>query len=563
MLHGRKQLRAAALAMVALLAGAAAADTIVLKDGNRYDGRAERRGDKVRIHMDYGTIEVPADDVDHIIPSAPASRPSTAPGPPEAPAAGGALDTSQFTMADVTRPEPLAFLFMRNLPSTTDAGESYNLRRQIRHFRILAHERQRKVGGQWLTPEVFQRRRRAFADYLRQARELEDDADRVRGDDPADEAERLRLRRQAAGKYRAAAQQWADPLLRRFLLGIAELYAGNPRRAEPLFRACAEEAPQVAGFHQGRALALRELRQYDDALEAALTALRLRPEAPQAVALVADTMAEMPGAQTQRPPYTTAAEILERYSDVEETVERARDDLRWLMPGLRRRWGVRDEGAMPDLPYDRFDFRQAVGVPVGEQFLLVDETAVEDAEEVFVRLPDGTLLPAEAARMRSGMFGSRGPLPPLRVLSVPGATFTPLEVVEEPPAGVELTARAVGIYREMGSQPRTFTTQLEQQDDGWTPTVPLAAGEGAAPLLAPDGKLAGLLAGRTDVAEEGGGPDRLLPPGQIQNVLENTRMRIRSGGYSFGHRRAERTVEPRGVEGRTFLILATFGETFE
>lgn len=546
--------------VLSLLAASASADTIVLTDGRTYTGRAVRRGNVVRIEMDHATIEVPADEVEYIIPSKPDEDTASEPEPDTSPEAT-ARRTTGPTAIDATRPEPMLFILMRRLAETPAGSESYNLRQQIRRFRIMAHERKRKVSGQWVGPDYFIRARQAFADTLDEANELNHAAERVRGDTPADDAERRRLRQQAATRYRAASRQWPDPLLRKFLTGIAELYAGDYRRAELLFADCIAEAPQIAGFHQGRCLALGESRRYGDALIAAMDTLRLRPESPHALALVVDAMANIPGAQTDKPPFTDARDLLGEYEDVEATVERARRRPRWLMPGLRRDWNVRDETTMPALPYDRLFVRQAVGVAVGEQFLLVDAEVVEGAEEVFVQAPDGRLFGGEVARKST--FGRQGPMPPLRVLGVADATFTPLEVAQSPEEGADLAARACGTFTQMGSEIREFSTRIGTDGEALKPGNGLLAGESAGPVLTADGKLAGLIAAKTDPAEDDGGDNRVIGPHEIRDLLDASRMRISRGGFGFGHDQAKRLGEPEAVDGQTFLVFGIFAETFE
>ncbi|MFW6065286.1 MAG: hypothetical protein ACOC9S_00565 [Planctomycetota bacterium] len=553
---------AAIAASVLVLTATCIADTVVMESGKTYTGRAERRGETVRIEMDHGTIDVSAEDVLYIIPSEDddatgAGEDAESAEPDDAPRA----PTRTATTVNAARPEPMLFMLMRRLERTAAGGESFTLRQQVRRYRIMAHERKRKVGGRWVDPDYFRRGRQAFAEKLAEADELAKRVDRVRGDDPSDEAQRRRLRQQAATQCRSAAKQWPDPLLGKFLRGIAELYAENYRRAERHFSECVDDMPQVAGFHQGRALAFRGLRQHAEELTAAMETLCLRPESAQALAMVVDAMDNIPGAETDKPPYSDAREMLADYQDVDSTVRRARRGVRWLMPGLRRDWNVRDEKSMPELPYDRLSVRQAVAVAVGEQFVLVDAEAVDGAEEVLVGTEDGRVFPADEARIST--FGRRGSLPALRVLGVPGATFTPAEPAESVEEGSELVARAVEAFRQMGKEPREFTTSITSDGDILKPSVALLAGESASPLMTEDGSIAAFLAARTDPAEDGGGPSRVIPAEEIRELLDASRMRISRGGFAFGSSRAERDAEPVAVEGQSFIVYGIFGETFE
>ncbi|MGC9454076.1 MAG: hypothetical protein ACP5HU_04355 [Phycisphaerae bacterium] len=562
MISGKKSTSCSLLALCVLaLSAAVVADTVVMESGKTYTGRAERQGETVRIEMEHGTIDVPAEEVLYIIPSEEQDEePDSEPTAPDGAADGTATRYTGNTAADATRPEPMLFVLMRRLQNTPAGTESYSLRRQIRQFQIMAHDRKRKVGGQWVDPDYFKRAREAFAETLDEANELDRSIGRVRGDTPADEAERLRIRQQAATRYRSAARQWPDPLLQKFLMGVAELYAGNHSRAESFFDACIAELPQVAGFHQGRTLALQGARRYDEALRAAMDTLRLQPESPQALALVAGAMENIPGAETDRPPYTDAREMLEEYEDVDETVSRASREMRWLMPGLRRDWNVRSETSMPELPYDRLYVRQAVAVPVAEQFVLVDAEVVEGAEEVFLQTADGRLFGCDAARIST--FGQQS-LPPLRVLAVADASFTPADVAEAVVEDQDLTVRACDAFGQMSSDVREFRTRIKGENDTLKPTVELLPGESGSPVLTDDGKLAAFLTGRTDPAEDNGGPGRVVPPDEIRELLDASRMRIRRGGFGFGHSVAKRNAEPVALEGQAFVVMGLFGEKFE
>ncbi len=562
--------------VAAFLAPAAASaeeeETIILTDGRSYTGRVVERGENVRIEMSFGTIDIPSSEVAYIIP-AQSDANADADAEPVEPPDEADEDSEQtdlpdtvdagtgFSLADATRPEPVVFMLMRTLSDARIGTESYQARQKLRRFQILAHDRRRKVAGQWRPPDYFIRTRAAHMEHIEAAEELQRKADRIRGDDAAERHRKRQLQQRAAGRYRTAAQQWPDPLLRQFLMGAAELYAENYARAEGFFRSLVEEAPYVAGFHQGHSIALRGLRRHNDALSAGMNALRLHPESPQALALVVDAMERVAGAETDRPPYTDARELLRQYSDTDAAVRRARRDQRWLMPGLRRQWGISDARVLPEMPYDRLCFRQAVAVPVHEHFLVVDVDVVEEADEVFVRLADGTWLPAEVEQVRT--FGRRESPPPLRLIGVADASFTPLEIAEAPPDEADLTVKAAPFYAQMGSRIRQFSTRLESDGDDWKPTQPLAAGESASPVLAAEGAIAGILAAKTDPTEDNAGPDLAISPAEIRRLVEDSRLRIGRGGLSFGTDRVERTAEPREADGKAFLVIAIFGEKFE
>ncbi|MDY6913099.1 MAG: hypothetical protein SVT52_01390, partial [Planctomycetota bacterium] len=321
--------------------------------------------------------------------------------------------------ADPTRPEPIVFMLMRSLAATPAGTASYELRRQIDRWQSFAHDQKRKVGGNWLSPEDFQRRRRAYAEHLKQVQSLAHNIRRIRGDEPADLAERKQLRGRLNAKLIQAAKTPTDPLLRNFLLAVAQLQTGRAGRAEAAFRQCARQAPTVAGFHQGRALALQQLDRHTDALAECIRVLELRPTSREALYMLQDTMKKVPGSDIRTETYTAAGKLLGRYENPKHSKRRGRA---WLMPGGD--WLVRNE-MLPDLPYDRLVFRQALGVPIGKRTLMVDAGLADGAVELLVRIGEKTLVPAYVRR--TGSYGRTGKRPVLAFLSVEDIEFTPLK----------------------------------------------------------------------------------------------------------------------------------------
>ena len=51
---------------VALAVCGAMADTVYLKDGRIFRGRVEQTGDSILLHMEYGTLEYPLEEIDRI-----------------------------------------------------------------------------------------------------------------------------------------------------------------------------------------------------------------------------------------------------------------------------------------------------------------------------------------------------------------------------------------------------------------------------------------------------------------------------------------------------------------
>ncbi|HOF18398.1 MAG TPA: hypothetical protein PK082_05775, partial [Phycisphaerae bacterium] len=481
--------------------------------------------------------------------TAPATAPDVKPG---------ALKMS-VPLDQTSQPEVLAFMILRNL-SARPSGDTFDMKRQLEQYRILAHERKRRAAGRWLDAKDFVRRRQAFQENLKDARDL------LRKSPPASDtsakakSERTRIDQAAGQKLQTAAKAWADPVLRSFLLGACFLNDGAYAQAEALFRdGCAAE-PRVAAFHQGRAAALLNLQRELEAVEELTLAARLSGGAKELLADLQDAMAKVPGAQAGSAAYQDAKGLLDDYGvsgrpAAPRTAYQAQG-VTWMLPG--RKVHVRDR-SLPEPPYDRLYSKQAVGVPLSTRKLLVDSSVVDGALEVFVRIDDRTVVPARFQRF--GSFG-RGAPPPVAVLTLERYTFTPAEADEKtPPApGAKGAAFSLGLFEEMGSVIRESPVEVSAvaEDGAVRFAGGLAAGETTSPVLTADGRLLGFLAGKTDVTADNGGPDRWIAlPGIAREVQQ---AKSAAGGYYGG---AQAQAKPIAAEGKVFIVYGVFGETFK
>ena len=63
-------------------------------------------------------------------------------------------------------------MLMRNLRAATSGAESMDLRKQNEQWQVLAHERKRRVAGQWYTPKDFINRRNGYIKALKDVAEF-------------------------------------------------------------------------------------------------------------------------------------------------------------------------------------------------------------------------------------------------------------------------------------------------------------------------------------------------------------------------------------------------------
>jgi len=569
---------------VLAIAASVLADVVYLRTGVVHEGKVTETDDQVIIETKDGRkITVQADQVVHIergeVDTAEVLQP---PSESTGLTTSGPETTGPVALLspeDFTQPESMAFLYMRALAGSATASPE-RMKEMVRRWQNASHDRLRKIGRQWQTPEDIIRHRQRFEEANQNASRLLRKAATQRGTSPKDKAEQAYNRRQGLALLRAAAKSWGDPLLKRFLMGAAELEAAEYGAADALFRQCVATNDLVAAFHQGRGDALLGLDRPLDALACYTKALRLAPDSYYAIVLVQMAMAKVPGHQVQRAEFQEAKDLLEqiaRQSHGRSYRSHSRygyprgpqgtTTKEWLVPGKEIRVSY---GGLPELPYDRLVFRQGVAVPVGQDVLMVDAAVLTDAIEVYVLLDANTVVAVDPPSQRSSRRRDEEP-PKLAGLRVPGYKFTPVVTVPKKgqpataPLAAEATMWTMPIFCEMGTTPRQAVWKPVEARPGEPNFVGcLLPGEGAGFILH-KGRLVGVLAGKTDVKLDGGGPDTFLSLPMLTDTLEGVWKSAPSSSSSHGSSRYSRgpaPAEPEAVSGEVFVICAIAGEYF-
>lgn len=542
----------AALLIWLVLAGAAAGDIVVMKDGKIHQGQVTRQGNRVLIKKALATIAVDAQDVERIIQSeTPSTRPAEKPFAPTA-----TLDTPQSAEDRFTRPESHVFLAMRQLAVMPSGPNAYTLSERIKQWRAKVHDRERKVRGKWISPKDMEQARDKYAEILGETRDLVSRIRRAGATTASGRAQQAGLRRSLATYFRRAAEVWPDDLMRDFLAAVADLEGLNYNGAIQRLRKCGAAAPRVAAFRQGVGAALAAQDRKIEALAEYLAVLHLQPDSRDAYQLVARAVDDAPGDLMADATFVLAKEILGLY---EAPTRRPYLDrgITWLMPG--RPWLGR-ELTLPTPPYDRLVFRQAVGVPIAKHGLLVDSGALEDALEIFVAIDAKTTVPAKA--QRTSTFGTRARKPPpVELVAVEDFELAALKTDAEalPAKGQAVTFFGLNLYEEMGSEVRPVPAVIQQAggDGALGVSEKLLAGEAAGPVITKDGQLVGFLEGKTDPMTDGGGDDRYTPVGELDSLLKQAdRTRGSFGGYG----RVKRKVTPKPAPGQYFVVFITAAE---
>jgi len=545
------------------LAVAAGGDTVVLRDGREFSGKVAKLGETLTIEMPGTSITVEKDDVARVVADAQGEGAAAPPGAATPNASAPPARTpraKRWNPDEATRPEPIVLMLARRLELLGGQTDTRLLQNQLKQWRILLHDGKRKVDNKWIPRDEQRRRRAEFEKRLTEAKSLAGQLRRYRhARTPADLAERRKLQTQAIQALRTAVMVWPDGLIREFLAGMLDLRAGNHLQAERRFSRCIQDQPLVAAFHQGRGMALMGSDQPLEALKEFTACLQLRDDTALALTLVEDGMKAAPGAKVHHPIYKKAKELASRYEKPRYASRRYGSVEEWLMPG--RVWQVRDETLYVP-PYDRIVSRQALGVPVMEDVLLVDAEAIADAEQIYVQIG-----PDEAARALPGRSSYRlrsEDAFPLAAIRVAGVTFAPVKADSPAPLsdGQEVTLRAVNRYRVMGTDIRVGSAKVTAAtDEGVVLDRTLLPGESAGAVFVGDA-FAGFVTGRCRAEEEGYGVSRFVKPADLADQIEQITRSMSSRRRHSSYRAP--TLKPdapkKAVPGKFFLVHALVGE---
>ena len=123
---------------------------------------------------------------------------------------------------------------------------------------------------------------------------------------------------------------------------------------------------------------------------------------------------------------------------------------------------------------------------------------------------------------------------------------------------LSITAATISYYEVMEKTLRSLSGKVSLgKDDSTVVSTHPRPGDSAAVVSTEDGRIIGVLAGKTDAYEPGGGPDEYLPLSTFESLLH----RIKSS--SSGRASKSRVITPIKAKGRYFIVHAVLGERFE
>ena len=533
-----------------LLAATAAADVIWLQNGKKYEGKVTRKGKVVVIEMRFGTIEVRETDVLRIVKAPVTTRPKRSDAPRYGP------EERPFDASTAVMPESIVFLFMRKIAaSKTPLGEAED-RHQVRRWRDAAHDRVRKVGGQWLGPKEFKTRREAFDRVLKEAVEIMRQRYRIRGTKRADLLRKESLTLSAVVKMKSAAMNWPDPLLKKFLTGVAHYEGRSYPQALRAFEQCVKQAPLVAAFHQGYGLTLQKVNRAEEALQPFIRSLQLAPDSKETLQQLRDAMKAIIGTRTHTAEFEQAKEMVSEYkSSSKSSSPYGYKGVRWILPGKVQR--ARDN-TLPVPEYHRLVFHQGVGVAIGKHALLVDTQSVAKADAVIVEI-DGKYVTGKIKK--STLYWRGKGDPPVSLVTVSDYSFTPISADPDAkfsPKAV-MTAHAMNFWSEMGSDINKTTGPLKRykKDNKQIEPVTVRPGDSAAPVLTDDNRLVGFRAAKTDVRLPEGGPNKLWTLAELEKMIDRG-VRIKPATTFWI---TKRTIVVKPAKGVIFKVHGVFCET--
>ncbi|MCK5114383.1 MAG: hypothetical protein KAR11_06445 [Phycisphaerae bacterium] len=477
-------------------------------------------------------------------PAVPKPKPPVKPTPkPKKTKPPKTVMVTTVTIKNAARPESFLYMLLRLSPKGND-----KFKKQIKHYRMLSHEQKRKVGGKWFAPADFTRRRTTFLCHMKAAKEKFREAKRLeKKEDGGSKRKRKALLATGNRTLAKASQSWADPLLRKYLMGLTKLREGNNAAAESYFRECATQLPQIAAFHQARAMALRNLKRDEDALKENIAVLNLMPNSRDAFGMLLLAMKNVSGPTSQGKIYKDARAMVKQYIKPAPYTPR-KNSTTWLFPGVKLR---SDSELLPVLPFDRIELCQGVGVPVTENALAVDLSVVVGAKEVFLRA-GSQIFPGRVDRQ------SLKPGALVALVYFYECKFTPLKLLpsDQFKPKLEGIARTMNIFREMGNKVRCFPVMVTKVDgQNVTLSIGTAPGEGGGPVVDVKNRLMGFLGGKID-PQEGKFPEKFYSAMQLREAIEKITKRKSKPPW-----RGKRNVTPKAVSGKSFLIEAIHYET--
>jgi len=573
--------------LVVLIFSDALADIIYLRNGRKYVGKVSQIKDMYIVEMSYGTITVDKSDVIYVAYGLGTTRPTftkTSRCSKTIPDRPVSLETQvkRWDITEATLPDPIVFMLTRQAELLKNLQHDL-YGQNLKQWVIAAHDKKRKVGGIWLTREQQRKRRIAFETHLRKGNDLLRQANSIRPRTASDRTKKRRLMEKAEREYSIAVKAFPDNLLGEFLTGILALRHKRYEKAEMHFRHCCQVEPLLAGFHQGRAIALMKLKRPLAALAEFSICVELRDDTFQSLEMLKKALKDTPGAMLSTTTYIKAKNLLERYQLPTNTKRSRRPNVYvWLMPQVRmkgqsviylNRYRSFTHSTERELhrkidpqfiifspPYDRIISKQALAIPVSKNVLIVDKNAIADANLIYIRISPGKLVQAKPIRQwhRTGTLGNVPDLP-LALIRTWRANFEPIKLAKL--AGIKvhskLDIRAVNLYKQMGSTIRTDRAKVISISKAGKIKLDktLLPGEVLGAVLM--GKsLAGLLTGRIEVETPGCGKSTFIPSAVLAEWLKRYKYSL-GRSVSSTYYRGPKLIpdaEIPSAKGQTFLV---------
>ncbi len=569
----------------------ALADIVYVTDGRKLEGTVTQTADTVTIVTEDGTVELSRDQVIHVLMGERSEDPAPEQDPqgPGDPIDEHPIDTpteektddvedsrqgitppdETFSMGEAAMPESIAFTLSRRAVEENDAALAYKLNQQAKEFQDAAHDRRRRVDGDWMTPGDYGTAR---LNYTRLINDTDGTSNKLRRSRElllrtTDEDQRAELKAEIAQfeedletRLSTAAEAWLDPTIATFLEGVAYYKSGYYSKALSRFQSCRERYPLVIAYHQAYGLAGMHVDGFElDAVDAILDQISLDPDSAQARIALQEAMKNVPSEDIRTDIYERAQNVID---NTDPSVFKSPQQSVWKMPGEGRNPGWLDkEATLPIPPYDRLVFRQSVGVAVSAGVVMVDADTVQNADSVFLRVGN-TVVPASVKRTTSAY---REIAPQLAWVETTEFQFnTPIVVSDKMVFHLDdhVKFKTLPVFTEMGTTPESASTRITTMTENGDPAtldIMLAPGQGATPVLTEDNRLAGVLLGKTQYLKENGGPDEILPARTLLPIIQ----KIQKENPPQANANVRMIVDPMEVDTPFVIVYGVEGENVE
>jgi hypothetical protein len=201
--------------------------------------------------------------------------------------------------------------------------------------------------------------------------------------------------------------------------------------------------------------------------------------------------------------------------------------------------------------------KQALGIPISEDVLLVDAEAIAGSELIYVELGPRQVVRAKAMRRSYSSLSGSSEVP-VSAIRVSGVSLTPVDAAKPVALKPEqsVTIRAVNLHRQMGTEIRAGHAKVVAAGPEEVKLEPtLLPGEAVGAAFVGEA-IAGLLTARCEGEQEGCGRSSFVKPAYLTERVKRIKQSLAygSGFPRYGGPKLKKDLPKTAADGRVFLV---------